>query len=70
MHVYHAIREVMMVPQIYQFFLFDGLAGVGISDKIQIVKTPGGSHFVAFSQAFTQFEYCMNILIHSETLRY
>jgi hypothetical protein len=69
LHVYHTISEVMMIPQINQFVLFDGLAGVGISEKILVAETPGGSYFVAFSLAFIQLECWLNILIHTKTIR-
>jgi hypothetical protein len=70
LHIYHAILEVMTVPQINQLFLFDNLfVGCVISDKILIAETPRGSYFVAFSQAFIQFEYWLNILIHTKIIR-
>jgi len=61
LHVYHTISEVMMIPQINQFVLSDGLAGVRISEKNLVVETPRGSYFVAFSQAFIQLECWLNI---------
>ena len=48
LHVYHAIREVMTVPHINQFFLSDGLSRIEISEKILVVKTQGDRYFVAF----------------------
>ena len=69
LHVYHTISEVMMIPQINQFVLSDALAGIGISEKILVVETPGGSYFVAFSQAFIQLECWLNILIHTKIIR-
>jgi hypothetical protein len=57
----------MTIPKINQFFLFDNLlVGFVIPDKILIAETPRGGYFVAFSQAFIQLEYWLNISIYAE----
>jgi hypothetical protein len=70
LHVYNAISEVIMIPQINQFFLADGLAAIGILEKILVVETQRGGYFLSFSQVFTQSGYCFNILIHTKNFHY
>jgi hypothetical protein len=49
MHIYNAFREVMIIPQINQLFLVDGLGGVEIFDQVLVVEKQRSSHFVVFS---------------------
>jgi hypothetical protein len=39
----------MIIPQINQLFLLDGLGGVEILDKVLVVKKQRSGRFVAFS---------------------